>query len=70
MSELSPLPSPLRRDIVHLLGDVAVGDGAAERGSNVMIGWPNDGASDSRTERGTTVRSTLSPKWSRTSLTT
>ena len=33
-----------------------------------MIGCPNDGASDSRTERGTIVRSTLSPKCSRTSL--
>ena len=35
-----------------------------------MIGCPNDGASDSRTVRGTTVRQTLSPKWLRTSCTT
>src|SRR5687767_4510364 len=32
MSELSPLPSPLRRDIVHLLGHIAVGKGAARTG--------------------------------------
>ena len=29
MRELSPLPKPLRRVIVHLLGHVAIGDGAA-----------------------------------------
>ena len=33
-----------------------------------MIGCPNDGASESRTVRGTTLRQTLSPKCSRTSL--
>src|SRR5215216_1879624 len=32
ISELSPFPSPLRRTIVHLLGDVAVGDGATRLG--------------------------------------
>ena len=35
-----------------------------------MIGCPNDGASDSRTVRGTTLRHTLSPKCSRTSVAT
>ena len=35
-----------------------------------MTGSPNEGASESRTERGITVLQTLSPKWLRTSLTT
>ena len=35
-----------------------------------MIGCPNDGASLSRTVRGTMLWQTLSPKWSRTSCTT
>ena len=35
-----------------------------------MMGWPKDGASDSRTVRGTTVRYTRGPKYSRTSAST
>ncbi len=38
-----------------------------EVGSNVVMGWPNDGASEIRTVRGITFLHTLLPKWSRTS---
>ena len=34
-----------------------------EVGSNALMGCPYEGASDSRTVRGITVRQTLSPKW-------
>ena len=56
--------------MVHLPCRISIGDGAARRGSNVVIGCPNDGASDSLTDRGITDFRTLSPKCSRTSLTT
>ena len=68
MSAAETLTQPAWRATADLLGQLPVGDGAPrELGSNVMIGCPNDGASDSRTVRGTTLRQTMSPKWSRTS---
>src|SRR5579884_3455772 len=61
MSAPSPLPNPLRRATGDLLGQLAIGDGPRDVGSKTVIGWPNDGASDNRTVRGTMLRQTLAP---------